>query len=929
MHFRRKAGVLSKAICVPFVWLLLIMVVPAQDTTWIQHNFETGGTYWSPGPADAEFKVAQHKVTDELAHDGRKSEYFQLQVKRGKFIHYLRKVGRAPVDDQLVMNVWIKANRPGVRILARVVLPHERDPQQLDRPLTTIIRGDQYLTTGRWQRVEVNDPLSLLKKQQRLLQVEEKRKINIDDAYVDQVILDLYAGPGLSKIWTDDLEVGPIVKEKKPQPQPKPPTIADTPDPKINPIQPRPQIIPVSLEQDKLLVGKKPFFFRGIQYSGTPPKTLADAGFNTFFCDATTDPKVIAEAAKLGFWLVPRLPDEDRRPLNDDGFVRGTLTARTQLVRRSMSPFLNSDAVLFWNLGSGLAKEQFISVSRQERAVHRVDPMRPVAVDVWDGYQKYVRGVDQIMLGAHRWPLMTSLELPQYREWLVQRRRLGEGAYTWTWIQTHLPEWYTQLVYNQAPDRKFDQPIGPQPEQIRLLAYTAIASGVRGLGFWSDRFLADSHTGRDRLLQLALLNMELQLLEPLLVTADPPRWVETSQKEVQAAVMRTDHGTLVIPIWIGKGSQMVPGQSAAANLSVVVPIALGDKQAWEVSPGEVRTIKSERVAGGTKITIPEFGLCASVVLTGDLSSNGLIVRFQKRVRRIRMIAAQWAHDLAKEELTKVVKVYQEMEQIGRGLPEGRRLLQDAERRVRLAETYRKNGDARRAYKEAQRALRPLRILMRAQWEKAVEELETPMASPYALSYFTLPRHWELRDQISRSYRGKNVLVDGEFEQVDNKDNEQWQVQEVPTLDEVALSAQRVSGIAHAGKQSLLLEVQAKDPKLAPLALERTFIAVHSPKVKLKPGTLVRITAWARVPATLKASADGALMYDSAAGEPLAIRISETQGKWKRFSTFRYVPPSGEIQVTLALTGLGKVYFDDVKIEPLTTAAEVRNNLRGR
>ena len=69
----------------------------------------------------------------------------------------------------------------------------------------------------------------------------------------------------------------------------------------------------------------------------------------------------------------------------------------------------------------------------------------------------------------------------------------------------------------------FAEPIGPQPEQIRLLTYTALGAGCRGLGFWSDRFLADSHTGRDRLLQLALLNQELQMLEPLLVTAQPPR----------------------------------------------------------------------------------------------------------------------------------------------------------------------------------------------------------------------------------------------------------------------------------------------------------------------------------------------------------------------------------------------------------------------
>src|SRR5204863_6243510 len=131
----------------------------------------------------------------------------------------------------------------------------------------------------------------------------------------------------------------------------------------------------------------------------------------------------------------------------------------------------------------------------------------------------------------------------------------------WTWVQTHLPDWFTTLVYDRKSDAggnpmtagDYTEPIGPQPEQIRLLTYTALAAGCQGIGFWSDRFLADSHQGRDRLLSLALLNQELQLLEPLLVSAvESPTWIDTSQPEVKAAVMRTEKGLLVMPIWLGK-----------------------------------------------------------------------------------------------------------------------------------------------------------------------------------------------------------------------------------------------------------------------------------------------------------------------------------------------------------------------------------------
>ena len=70
---------------------------------------------------------------------------------------------------------------------------------------------------------------------------------------------------------------------------------------------------------------------------------------------------------------------------------------------------------------------------------------------------------------------------------------------------------------------------------------------------------------------MALLNLEMQLIEPLLVTAQTPVWIATGRQEVKAAIMRTDHGVLCLPMWVGPGSQMVPGQAATTNLTIVVP----------------------------------------------------------------------------------------------------------------------------------------------------------------------------------------------------------------------------------------------------------------------------------------------------------------------------------------------------------------------
>jgi hypothetical protein len=113
----------------------------------------------------------------------------------------------------------------------------------------------------------------------------------------------------------------------------------------------------------------------------------------------------------------------------------------------------------------------------------------------------------------------------------------------------------------------------------------------------------------------------------------------------------------------------------------------------------------------------------------------------------------------------------------------------------------------------------------------------------------------------------------------------------------------------------------------PALLERTFLAVHSPQVKFQPGTWVEISGWFYIPTPIGGTADGFLFYDSAAGEPMGIRMTLPTGGWKRLRMFRKVPETGTIQITVALTGLGQVFADDLRIEPFTNAPPERSGAR--
>lgn len=903
----RKPRLLRVLIGVLLVFLTAFQFLEAQVVH--RNTFEGPAPQWIKSNSDAPHEETAHALSDTGASEGARCEYIQLQVKPGNFIHYQYNVGKAPILEELNGSIYLKCNRPGVQLMARVVLPAEPDPSNLDNRLVTYIRGDTYRNAGRWQRLELSRTVQAAKQQQMLMQAHFKKPIDFKGAYVDALVLNTYAGPGPTEVWIDDLQIGPLAADSP---------VAARPDPLGKPVAAtRPTRTPVvEYNGNRLLIGGRGFFFRGINFTDTPLQALRDAGFNTLFVDVGMSKPAMQDAIDKSFWLVPKL-----KIFGEDGNVVDSEALARDIVR-----FSDTDAVLFHYLSGTLTIEQEPVVRKAIQVLRLNDPGRPQGADVWDGMLPYSHKLN--FVGVHRWPLMTTLELSSYREWLDSRRRLANpGSYLWTWIQTHLPDWYTQLLYDRPSGGKFTEPIGPQSEHIRLLTYTALAAGVKGLGFWSDRFLDEDHKGGDRLLGCALLNMELDMLEPFLVSLDdPPQIIDSNVPDVKGAVMRTAKGVVVLPIWMGKGSQFVPGQSSAGKVTLRVPHVPGSMQAWEVTPADVRSLKAERKTGGTDVTLPEFGLTSIIVFTSDIS---VVVRLQEQARARRQLASQYSYDMGLYEFNKVLKIHEELEKLGHAPPDARALIQDTENRLRSAKTLWENRMFPEAYRESQRAMRPLRILMRAQWDEAVKPLDTPVASPYAVTFFTLPKHWELMKEKDQSVPTANLLPGGDFEIIPERTQESWRVEE-PTLDDVELLAQRVGeivgpmstkgGLASAvelprqGKQCAMLQIKAKG-KGPVQALDRTLLALTSPEVKLPPGTLVQVSGWVRIPEPIQASVDGALFYDSAGGEPLAIRLTQPT-PWKKYTLFRRIPASGSLQVTIALTGIGTVYFDDIRVEPL-------------
>ena len=961
-----------------------IALEPAAEPQTHRHGFGGKQTALLRGSANIRVEEKQHDISRQSFKSQPTSEHVQLTAEAATgsagYIDYYYETPPAPVSPALSASVWVKATRAGTQLRARIVLPKEPDPARPESPLTMIVIGGRYERNQPWERLVLEDVPGLIGKHLPALQAKIGRTINTADAYIDRLVLNLYSGPGKVDVWIDDLEIGPVKPTAPNRGVPGVPTRGGAPIPRST--------HKVQQNAGALLVDNKQYFFRAIRYTGTPLHVLREAGFNSLWLPSDASPSVIDDAGREGWFVIPSAP---RHEFAGAG---ATLTAFDAFQQK----FANSD-VLFWDLGGGLTFEEKPRIASLASEVRKGGP-KPVGADIWDGFSAYTDDLD--LLCVHRWPLFTSLELARYRDWLQERRRLAaDGKYPvfWTWVQNHLPEWYVASIARPS-DGAFADPVGPNPEQVRQLAYISIACGARGLGFWSDRAMADAAQGRDRLQGMALLNAELELIAPVLLSAgsfgpsDSTAWLTTSHPMVKAAMIVGQKGTLLLPMWIGAGDQYVPPQGAITGLKIIVPsIPLGSDP-WLITPaGPSRLPHVSNTPSGLELTIDEFDLVAPIIFTGNLK---MVAGWQDDARRFGRLSAQWAIDLTRLEYEKVRIVHEKLVAMGVPIRDAHRLFQETNRYYTEAGQHFANERYENAYRDAARGLRPLRVIMRDHWKLATETLDIPTASAYAVSFYSLPQHWELAKEVRASRPASTVLPYGNFELASAIPAEGIAINRLPgwsartgslETDRAVVAAGIISSekladapaprptlkepkslfsagrpipeaseghtppVPELGLGALKLEVRTQvqktpDGKALPSnhVLERTFLSVESPAVNLPPGTLVRISAWIKVPKKILGdAAGGVLFYDDAGGVPLAVRLLETidhglaerlqqvgdkkgveligsNGRWKQFRLYRRVPASGKISVKMAMTGTGVAYFDDVRIEPLLPTA---------
>jgi hypothetical protein len=918
---------------------VLLAVVSASGSraqTW-HEGFETPQPSWQDAGGDARHRIVQHQRLRGDGHSGNGCEWLRLEAAEGTQIYIAHDVGRPPVIDELAPSVWVKSDRPGMQLALRIVLPRTVDPRT-GRPVVTVIAGKSYDSPGRWQQLQISGIPRLLVRQVHVLHMQLGPRVDDRGAYLDAVLLNVYSGPGTSEVWIDDLEVAGHVAVQRGQPAAGPgnavvPAAGEAPlEAPLTPIRlpPVQAATPaaaaaapphsVRLDRSLLLVDGQPMFPRVIRHRGEPLGKLKDIGFNAVWLERLPAPEVMEEATRLGLWLICPPP----RPMAD---------AAVQIA--DIGP--QFDCVLAWDLGDDLTEPDLEATQRWADQVRAADHRgnRPLICRPRADLRGFSRPANILLID--RRPLGTSFELDKYATWVRQQPLLASlGTPIWTTVQTQPNEALRQQLAAMEPG--YAPSLAVAPEQIRLLAYTAVASGSRGLVFVSDTPLdAPDPDTRQRAMTLELINLEMQPMEPWAAAGSYVGTAEANvpltrsatagkvpanvrprdnMSELSATLLQKGRARMLLPLWLSRGAQCVPSQSAGNAVTLLATGVPEVCDAYELTPRGAEPVRALRVPGGLSVTLDEFGLTAQILLAHD---PPIVSEVHARAKQIGARSAKLQRDLAVHKLNTVMALAErlarrtQVPQSGSWFDAARKSLQTCDGQLAI-------GDTAGAAINAQRACRSLRLVERAYWDGAVQALAAPVTSPAAMSFDTLPAHWRFADRLGSvaGRLGPNRIDGGDFEDLGTVMRAGWRhIPQAATT--VQAAADLAPQAAHSGRLGLRLSVMPMKANDPPAVVESPPVLFTSPAVQVEAGQVVCIHGWVQVPTAITASTDGLLVVDSLSGEALADRIGKTDG-WRQFALYRVAPQSGPMCVTFALSGIGEAWLDDVAIQVLEPAA---------
>ncbi|MFH5802927.1 hypothetical protein [Alienimonas sp. DA493] len=414
--------------------------------------------------------------------------------------------------------------------------------------------------------------------------------------------------------------------------------------------------------------------------------------------------------------------------------------------------------------------------------------------------------------------------------------------------------------------------------------------------------------------------------------------------QATGALLSDGADRLVVAVWHGKDDQFVPGPAPFTSAHFTVPGALPTAAAWRITPTSVTSLPHEQVTGGMRVTVPNFGDGAIVLVTPNHQG---VNHLRRRVAKLAPGAATAAVHLARLKIERTRETDNRLRRPRFDPREVDALLRSAESKLHDAERMLKQHDWDRAFAAAELARRFARSVQRIHWDQLVEESRLegiPNASPHLIAFSTLPDHLALMQRLNVAGRGRPVALLPTPRRDRTADAEPLPSTEENDAPETP--AERFDGRVYYGappsvaaaavldEGELRLSAQPKTGYDRPTLLDRGLVVVETAPVNIPPGAAAVIRGEVKVSGPVLGNGEGVTVHDSWAEELGGLRWTgaepafdaEANDGWVPFVLIRPLPPAPDrtpranpdgtrpITVTFGLHGVGVARFRRVTVE---------------
>jgi hypothetical protein len=877
-------------------------------------SFDGPGATWQLAESRRDVRLVGQACVGDDAREGIGCERVLLAAPAGESAALACPVGNLPVLDELEARLWVKANRPGVTLAARVVLPRSIDPAS-GAAKTVVIPGPQYGQVGRWQQLAMAQVPARLADRVRVMRTVPGANIDPREAYVDAIVLMVPGGVGPTAVWTDALAVDGILVAPPAQLAGATDRVelashdspVDSNGWRFNDSADSGMVAreaAVRMQGTTLMVDDRRFLPIGIAWNAEPLSYLADRGFNTVWTRQPPTREESDAAAHAGMWFVCPPPDPD--------------TIATEGLRVPV------DRVLAWFLGRP-GDGEYEYYQRWAELVRENDPAtgRPIVVAPRGDWLPYSKVAD-VLLAEH--PAASRLSSTDYAEWLAGIALLARpGTPFWASVPTQAGESARGQLAVLLPERPTLAVVGD--EQLDTLIRMAAVGGCRGLLFQSHTSLnlADDQSKR-RAAALELVNRQLRLIDPWLTIGRNVGQVVSTDATTTASILQLEQSRLIMQLPQSTDANantttgaahppvpVAPSPNGAASLALIVPGVPISNEAFLLTPAGMRRLTAERVAGGMRVII-DRDANAMVLMTDDPSVVGSI---RQRVAAGAQQAAVLERDLAVASAKLVPNASALPESSTASAGPLLAAAPSARSEIGRANAQLGAGNMDGAFRAASAARRLLAEAAKRQ-QRLVASAPPFSSTPLDAAQISVDDCALFQQRLAGLRAGENLLYGGDFEDLNQLTDFGWQHKATP-LPGVEPNAE-LSGVEpYLGSYALRLSADAVPPGTAPQVVARSLIEITSPPVHVERGQVLEISGWVRVPQPIVGNIDGLSIVDSLGGEELAVRVRESND-WQPFRMIRAAPVATDLTITFALSGTGTALVDAVMVRPLTAAA---------